>query len=160
MPWRWGNQHHKDFQAFWNPTVFAHYHENKSSILSCGVSPHVAKTLQAQIKLESLEPPISFAERTVGPAGRYYSQLDIDRFAIVYAVGHFHQYISGRHVTVTDHQSLLGIFGAGKHVPQLLSPRRTRCDLGQVTYNHELVYRRGLTLMRRTQQSSVERRHR
>ena len=50
------------------------------------------------------------------------SQIDKEALALIHAVKMFHQFIYGRHFVVhTGHQSLLGLFGENKSLPERAS---------------------------------------
>ena len=91
---------------------------------------------------DGTEKPIAFASRTMSTAEKKYSQLDKEGLAMV--VKKFHQFLYGRHFTIyTDHKPLLGIFRAGRAIPQMASSRIQRWALAMSTYEYDLLYRPG-----------------
>lgn len=97
IPWRWQCQKREAFQALKklvrDATVVARYDEDKTLIFSCDAPSHRVGAVLAQIDSQCRETLIAFASGSLGPAEKNYSQLDKEGLAIVFPVGHFHQYI-------------------------------------------------------------------
>ncbi|XP_064463655.1 uncharacterized protein K02A2.6-like [Ornithodoros turicata] len=147
-PWRWEEKHQRAFDELkgrlLSAPVLQHYDEKKPLFLSCDASPYGLGAVLAQPDDHGNEAPIAFASRTLGKAERNYAQLDKEGLAIVFAVTHFHQYIAGREVIIySDHKPLLGIMGADRPIPAVLSPRMTRWCLLLGAYSYKLHYRPG-----------------
>ncbi|XP_064475325.1 uncharacterized protein LOC135389189 [Ornithodoros turicata] len=147
-PWRWEEKHQRAFDELkgrlLSAPVLQHYDEKKPLFLSCDASPYGLGAVLAQPDDQGNEAPIAFASRTLGKAERNYAQLDKEGLAIVFAVTHFHQYIAGREVIIySDHKPLLGIMGADRPIPAVLSPRMTRWCLLLGAYSYKLHYRPG-----------------
>ena len=54
---------------------------------------------------------------------QHCSQIHKDALALIFVVKKFPQYVYGRHFVVyTDHQTLLGLFGENKSLPEIASP--------------------------------------
>ena len=57
---------------------------------------------------DGFEKPVAYASRSLSPAERRYSQLDMEALAIIFAVTKFRQYLFGRHcVILLDHSYLI-----------------------------------------------------
>ena len=75
---------------------------------------------------------------------RGYSQLDKEALAVIFAGKKFHQFLLGRHFIIyTDHKPLLGLLNPGKSTPLTASGRMQRWAWTLLTYEYELIYRRG-----------------
>lgn len=106
--------------------ALVHYDESKPLILSCNTFYGVGAIL-SQPTDEGHEAPVALASRTLGSAGRNYSQLDKESLAIVFGISHFHRYTAEREVSiVADHRLLPRIMGSTKLVPVTLSPQILR----------------------------------
>ena len=61
---------------------------------------------------------LHYVERTMLPAEINYSQMEKERFCLIFAVKKFQKYIHGSYFTLqTDHCPLLFIFGSKKGIP-------------------------------------------
>ena len=88
--------------------------------------------------------PIAFASRSIAAAERNYSQLEKEGLAIVFGVKKFHQYLFGRHFTITsDHKPLQHLFKETSPTPPLASARIQRWAqlLGGYDYSHSVQAR-------------------
>lgn len=148
VKWKWEDQHSQAVlqlkRDITDTTRLTHFDERKQLVVSCDASPYGVGAVLSKSNDDGTEDPIIFTSRTLGKAERNYSQLDREGLAIMFAMDRFHQYIAGRHVTVTtDHQPLLGILGANSPVPAVLSPRMRRWCVKLSAYDYDLVYRPG-----------------
>ncbi|KAF4514108.1 UNVERIFIED_CONTAM: hypothetical protein B566_EDAN019078, partial [Ephemera danica] len=92
-----------------------------------------------------VEHPIMYGSRTLTPAESRYSVIDLEATAVVFGLKKCRFYCAGRKVCiVVDHKPLTGIFrGAGKPIPDVLSPRILRLCLEASAFDYTIVYREG-----------------
>ena len=103
---------------------------------------HTASEPCCYISWKMAERLIAFASRTLDSAERNYSQLDKEGLALLFAVKKFHQFVYWqKFVLTTDNKPLLGLFGDGKAVPQMASPRLIRWILTLSGYDYKLKFK-------------------
>lgn len=111
--------------------------------LACDASPTGIAGILSHIS-NNQERPIAFASRSLTQAEQNYSQLDREALAIVFAVGHFFQYVYGRPFKlITDNQPLVRIFHQHAKLPQMTSARLQRYAAFLSGFNYEVVFKRG-----------------
>lgn len=105
-----------------------HYDLKKPLVLTCNSSEYGVGAVLSHETDDGHERPIAMASRTLHSHERRYSQLDKEAASIMFGITKFHNYLMGRYFhIVTDHKPLLGIFYPKKSMPNMLSPRLTRC---------------------------------
>ena len=63
---------------------------------------------------------------------------------MIFGLKKFHKYLFGRTFTiVTDHLPLVSLFGEGKRVPEIASPRVQRWALTLSAYEYKIVFKPG-----------------
>lgn len=147
VKWKWEDQHSQAVlqlkREIANATRLAHFDQRKQSVVSCDASPYGVGAVLAQLNDAGNENPTIFISKTLGKAGRNYSQSDRMGLTVMFAMDQSHGYITGQHVTVTtDHQPLLGILSANYPVTAVLSPC-IRWSVKLSAYDYDLVYRHG-----------------
>jgi len=126
------------------PQVLAHFDDSKPIVLSCDASPFGVGAVLSQILDDGLEHPVAFASRSLSKAERNYAHIDKEALAIIFGIGKFHQYISGRHFTLfTDHKPLIHIFNESKSVPVMASARLQRWALTLGAYHYAIKFKSG-----------------
>ena len=150
VQWKWRADQEKAFieakQQLASPKLLAHYNVENYVILSCDASPYGVGAVLSQV-VNGEEKPVAFASRSLAPAERNYAQIDREGLAVVFGVKKFHQYVYGRRFTIySDHQPLQALFGKGRTVPQMASPRIQRWALTLSAYDYSLKFRPGLKL--------------
>ena len=145
VQWKWRADQEKAFieakQQLALPRLLAHYNVENDVILSCDASPYGVGAVLSQV-VNGEEKPVAFASRSLAPAERIYAQIDREGLAVVFGVKKFHQYVYGRRFTIySDHQPLQALFGEGRTVPQMASPRIQRWALTLSAYDYSLKFR-------------------
>lgn len=124
--------------------TLVHYDVKKKLILSCDASQYgLGAVLEHEMSDGSIR-PVMFASRTMNSHERNYAQIDKEAAAIMFGLKKFHQFISGRRVTIkTDHKPLLGILDTKKPIPNVISPRMLRWALLLNSYDYAIQYVEG-----------------
>ena len=119
------------------------YNPTLPIILACDASPvGVAGVLSHVINGE--ERPIAFASRSLTPAERNYSQLDREALSIVFSVGHFFNYLYGRHFKlITDNKPLTRIFHQHTKIPPMTSGRLLRYATFLSAFDYDVTFKEG-----------------
>ena len=85
---------------------------------------------------------VAYASRTVAKREKNYAQIDKEPLGIVFGVRKFHKYLYDRCFTLmTDHKSLVTIFGPKSAVPTLAAARMQRLALILQAYKYDVKYR-------------------
>jgi hypothetical protein len=94
--------------------------------------------------IDGIERPIMYGS-PLTQAETKYSVTDLEAIAMVFVLKKCRFYCAGRKVLViVDHKPLTGIFrGAGKTIPDVLSPRILRFCLEAAAFDYEIMYREG-----------------
>ena len=148
--WKWGKEQHNAFEKvkenLCSNNLLVHYDTEKPLLLSCDASPYGLGGVLSHIMPDGSERPIAYASRTLSVAERNYAQIEKEGLSIVYVVKKFHQYIFGRHVTITtDHKPLLGLLSEDKAIPSMAAARIQRWAIFLSAYNYTLRYKSGLS---------------
>lgn len=147
-PWHWGTQQQTAFESakclLTSDMTLTHYSLEKEVHMICDASEYGVGAVLVHKMEDGTEKPIIMSSRTLQPHERRYAQLDKEALAIMFGLKKFRQYILGRKFVIfTDHKPLLGIFGRGKPIPELVSVRMLRWALTLNTFDYELKYRPG-----------------
>lgn len=112
--------------------------------LACDASPQGVAGILSHI-IDGQERPIAFASRSLTQAEQNYSQLDREALAIIFSVGHFHQYLFARPFKlITDNRPLVRIFHQNAKIPLMTSARLQRYAAFLSGFNYEVVYKKGI----------------
>ena len=88
-------------------------------------------------------PLLSNASKTLTSMQRQYSQIQKEALAIIFALNKFHQFLYGcSFILVTDHKSLIELFGPTKATPALAANRLARWALTLSQYQYTIEYRK------------------
>ncbi|XP_063629211.1 uncharacterized protein K02A2.6-like [Cydia splendana] len=127
--------------------TLVHYDVNKEIIMSCDASQFGLGAVLEHVMEDGSVRPVMFASRTMNVHERNYGQIDKEAAAIVFGLKKFHQFISGRKITIrTDHKPLLGLFEPKKPIPNVISPRMLRWALLLNSYDYSIQYVEGKKL--------------
>ena len=124
-PWNWCIEQETTFQdvkkSLLSSQILAHFDDTKPIVMVCDASrsPFGVGTILSQIQLDGSEHPVTYASHLLSSAEQNYSHLDKEALAIIFGVGKFHQYISGRtFILYTDHKPLIHIFNESNYINQ------------------------------------------
>ena len=145
--WCWGSSQAKAFQSvkklLTSECVLAHFDPSQDLVLACDASPYGVGAVLLHKYPVAKERPIAFASRSLGDAGKNYSQLEKEGLAIVFGVKKFHQFLCGRPFAITsDHKPLQNIFKETSAIPQMASARIQRWAL-LGGYDYTISYKPG-----------------
>ena len=109
-PFRWGAEQAMAFarlkQALQTEPVLAYPDFSQEFILATDASGTALGAVLSQ-RIGGEERPIAYASRALNPAETRYSTTERELLAVVWATGHFQQYLLGRHFQLeTDHHAL------------------------------------------------------
>jgi len=124
--------------------VLAHFDDTKPIVLACDTSPFGLGAVLSQIFDDGSEDPLAFASCSLSRAERNYAHIDKETLAIVFGIGKFNQYISGRPFSLfTDHKPLIHIFNESKSVSVMASARLQRWALTLSAYHYSIKFKSG-----------------
>nr|XP_053616105.1 uncharacterized protein K02A2.6-like [Plodia interpunctella] len=149
--WQWKPIHQTAFnklqKMLTSSDTLVHYDLKKKIILSCDASQYGLGAVLEHVMEDGSIRPIMFASKTMNTHERNYAQVDKEAAAIVFGLKKFHQFVSGRKVTIkTDHKPLLGLFDPKRPIPNIISPRMLRWALLLSSYDYTLEYVKGTNL--------------
>lgn len=106
--WKWSKQEKNAFKELKNQLIgsgiLIHFDDNLPIVLSADASPIGIGAVLAHKFTDQTEKPIAYFSKTLNKTQRQYAQLDRKALALVQAVTHFHQFLSGRSFELlTDH---------------------------------------------------------
>ena len=147
-PWNWSIEQETAFQdvkkLLLSSQILAHFDDTKPIVMACDASPFGVGAILSQIQSDGSEHPVAYASRSLSPAEQNYSHLDKEALAIIFGVGKFRQYISGRtFILYTDHKPLIHIFSESKSIPVMASARLQRWALTLSAYSYTIKYKSG-----------------
>ena len=129
-PWNWSTEQETPFQNVKKLLLSSHFDDTKPIIMACDASPFGVGAILSQIQSDGSEHPVTYVSHSLIPAKQNYSHLDKEALAIIFGVGKFRQYISGRtFILYTDHKPLIHIFNESKSIPVMASARLQRWAL-------------------------------
>ena len=139
IQWKWGAEEQATFQTLKNmlcaDTVFAHFDRSLPIGVSCDASKVEAVLFHRYG--DGSECQIANISKTLTDTQQRYSQFQKEALAIIFALKKLHQFLYGRHfILVTDHRSLIALFGPTKATLALAANRLARW-LSQYAYSIE-----------------------
>ena len=146
--WSWGRSQSTAVESvkelLTSDRVLVHYDPSRELVLACDASPYGVGAVLSHKYPDEKDRPIAFASRSLAAAERNYSQLEKEGLAIVFGVKKFHQYLFGRHFTITsDHKPLQHLFKETSPTPPLASARIQRWALLLGGYDYSIAYKPG-----------------
>ena len=140
----WTDKHEEIFnwlkQRLITPPILQYPDYNISFILFTDASYQGIGAVLAQIK-DKKEYVIAYASRTLSPAEKNYSTVELECLAVVWAVKYFRHYIHGTRFTlVTDHKALQWLLNSTTIND---NKRITRWRLTLQEYQYDIKYRAG-----------------
>lgn len=94
--------------------------------------------------VNGIEKPVLFVSRTISQAERNYPILHREALALTFVMEKCYKYLFGiPFVAFTDHQPLVGIFGAGKMLSPIIANRLQRFAIRLSIFDFQLKYRPG-----------------
>ena len=126
--------------------LLTHFDLNKKIVVAADASNHGVGAVISHTFTDGTEKAIMHAARSLTPAERNYSQVEKEALALIFAVKKFHKMLFGRHFTLmTDHKTLLSIFGSKKGIPVYSASRLQRWAIIPLGYDFSIQYRRTTT---------------
>ncbi len=126
-------------RSFW---VLGHCDPSAELLLACYASPYDVGAVLSHKDAEGEERPIAFVSRSLSTAERNYSQFEKEGLAIVFGIKKFHQYLCGRHFTITSvHKPLQHIFKESSPTPTMASARIQHWALLLGAYDYMIAYK-------------------
>ncbi|KAF4531062.1 hypothetical protein B566_EDAN019044 [Ephemera danica] len=146
--WKWTDveerciQHVRDVLS--SDVVLCNFQLDKPLLLATDACQHGLGCVLSHV-IDGVERPIMFGSRTLSISESRYSVIDLEATAVVFGLKKCRFYCAGVRVCIiVDHKPLTGIFrGAGKPIPEVLSPRMLRLCLEAAAFDYEIVYREG-----------------
>ena len=147
VPWNWGIEEQAAFQKlkdlFFVDTILVHFDPSLPIGISCDASEVGLGAILFHRYSDGSERPIANASKTLTSTQRGYSQIQKEALAIIFALNKFHQFLYGcTFILVTDHKSLIALFGPTKATPALSANRLAWWALMLSQYNYSIDYRK------------------
>lgn len=151
VTWKWTQTEQEAFEKakslLTSDLTLVHYSLEKEMLLLCDASEYGVGAVLVHKMEDGTEKPVIMSSRTLQDHERRYAQIDKEALAIMFGLKKFRQYLLGRKFVIcSDHKPLLGIFGRGKPIPELISARMLRWALMLNTFDYEIQYRPGKKL--------------
>ncbi|KIH65978.1 reverse transcriptase [Ancylostoma duodenale] len=119
----------------------AHYDPKQKIVVTADACDYGIGCVISHRYADGLEKPIAHASRSLTAAEKNYSQIEKEALGIVFAVKEFHKYVFGRNfLLLTDHKSLLAIFGNKKGVPMYSANRLMKWATILLGYDFDIEY--------------------
>eukprot|EP00731_Ephydatia_muelleri_P034216 Em0051g8a len=147
IPWSWGAEEQEAFQKLKDllctDTILVHFNPTLPIGISCDASEVGLGAVLFHRYSDGSERPIANASKTLTNTQRGYSQIQKEALAIIFALSKFHQFLYGRtFILITDHKSLIALFGPTKATPALAANRLARWALMLSQYQYCIEYRK------------------
>ena len=86
--------------------------------------------------------PIANASKTLTDTQKRYLQIQKEALSIIFALKKYHQFLYGRpFILVTDHKSLISMFGPNTATPMLVANRLAIWSVMLSQYDYTIEYR-------------------
>ncbi|BHF81926.1 hypothetical protein SprV_0802506100 [Sparganum proliferum] len=144
-PWCWSPDCEKAFaqlkSMLSSDLLLTHYDPTLPIVVAADASNHGVGAVISHTFPDGSEKAIMHASRTLTPAEKNYGQIEKEALALVFAVMKFHKLLYGRHFTLlTDHKTLLSIFGSKKGIPVYSASRLQRWATILLGYDFDIRY--------------------
>ena len=144
--WEWKTAHKQAFaitkEEIASSRVLTHYNPSMPLYLQCDASYVGLGAVLSHKFSDGSDRPILFISRSLRPAEKNYSQLDLEATAIFWATKKLIHYLYGRHFTlVTDNYPITRIFHAQKSIPQMSAMRLQRYAIFLSGLNYTIEFR-------------------
>ena len=144
--WKWGKAQQEAFDEtklmLQASKVLMHYDPSRELLLSYDASTYGIGAVLSHRMDDGTDRSIGYVSRTLAPVEKYYSVLEKDGLAIIFAVKKFHQYC-WKFKIFTDHRPLVGLFNEIKPIPVMATTRLQRWALILSAYEYSIVYKEG-----------------
>jgi hypothetical protein len=144
--WKWGKAQQEAFDEtkliLQASKVLMHYDPSRELLLSCDASTYGIGAVLSHRMDDGTDRSIGYVSRTLAPVEKYYSVLEKEGLAIIFAVKKFHQYCR-KFKIFTDHRPLVGLFNEIKPTPVMATTRLQRWALILSAYEYSIVYKEG-----------------
>jgi hypothetical protein len=139
----WTNRHQQAFedlrQQLTTEPILIYPDWEKPFILSTDASTFAVGAILSQLDKEGNERVIAYASRQLRPAEKNYAATELECLGIIWAIKHFHSYLSGsKFRLITDHAAL-------KYLNNMKEPKGklARWIMTLQSYNFEVEHRAG-----------------
>ncbi|KAF4514140.1 UNVERIFIED_CONTAM: hypothetical protein B566_EDAN019197 [Ephemera danica] len=138
-PWQWTDTEERAIQyvrdTLSSPPLLRSFDNELPLILATDACQHGLGCVLSQVE-DEVERPIMIS---------FIPRDQIFATAVLFGLKKCRYYCAGRKITIiVDHKPLTGIFrGAGKPIPEVLSPRILRLCLQAAAFDYTLIYREG-----------------
>nr|VZI00854.1 unnamed protein product [Spirometra erinaceieuropaei] len=121
--------------------LLTHYDPTLPIVVAADASNHGVGAVISHTFPDGSEKAITHASRTLTLTEKNYGQIEKEAIALVFAVKKFHKLLYSRHLTLlTDHKTLLSIFGSKKGIPVYSASRLQRWATIFLGYDFDIRY--------------------
>ncbi|KAA3677759.1 uncharacterized protein DEA37_0005046 [Paragonimus westermani] len=143
--WVWSHECQSAFDSLKrilsSDLLLTHYDPNLPIIVAADASDYGIGAVILHEFPEGHQKAISHTSRTLLPAERNYSQIDLEGVALIFAGKKFHKMLYGRRFTLcTDHKPLLSILATPQGIPVHTVNRLQRWTTLPIGYDFVLKY--------------------